>query len=149
MASLNGVNYALIAAGEGEKGGKGEANGRVRCLYDQHTFVADVNAISDTITLGAPLPAGARVIGGRIKCGSTGTTGIFNLGYTANGVDVADADAFGASIDPGAAAIDASIGGAGMGKKFTVATQVQAIFTEATDSAAGETLQVWLLYIVD
>lgn len=149
MAELLGVNAALINAGEGEKGGKGEANGRVRCLYDQHTFVADVNAINDTIKLGAPLPAGARVLFGKVKVGSTGTTGILKIGHPATDTEVADDDAFGSNYDPGAAAVETDLTGAGLGKKFTSATQVTATLTEATDSAAGEILKVWLFYVVD
>lgn len=148
MAEILGLNAAKVADAQGAKIDKGEVTGRVRCLYDEKTFAAEAS-ISDTVKLGAPLPAGARVVGGKIKCPATGATGIFKIGYQANGVDVVDDDAFGVSVDPGAAAVYADLAGAGLGKKFTVATQVEATFTEATASATGVKLQIWLFYVVD
>lgn len=151
MAEVLGVNAALINAGEGEKGGKGEANGRVRCLYDQHTFAAAVNAINDTVKMGAPLPAGARVLFGKVKSDSLGTTGIFKFGYaaSADGSIVADDDAFGASFDAGGAAVETDITGAGLGLKLSQAVQPVLTLTEATDGAAGDTVKIWLFYVVD
>lgn len=149
--ALYGVNAQKIVDNEGVKIGKGETNGRVRCLYDEHTFVADVNAISQTIDIGAKLPAGARVLFGKTKVGSTGTTGIYKIGHlaSASGDIVAADDAFGSNFDPGAAAVETDLTGAGLGKKFDEAVQVQVTLTEATDSALGEVLKVWLFYVVD
>ena len=148
MAEILGVNAAKISAGQGSKINKGEVTGRLHMLYDEKTFTAEV-AVNDTIKLGAPLPAGARVVGGKIKCEATGATGIFKVGYQANGVDLVDDDAFATNQDPGAAAVLADLSGAGIGKKFTVATQVEATCTEITAAATGKLFQIWLFYVVD
>lgn len=149
MASLYGVNAAKLVANTGVKIAKGQSSGRVRNFYDELTIVANVNAINDTIDFGSLLPAGARIVGGKVKGPSTGTTGIIKLGYTDNGSDVADDDAFGPTFDFGGQAVEAEINGAGVGKTLAKATQVQATFTEATDAAAGKKIQVWINYVVD
>lgn len=151
MSTLYGVNADLVNDGEGVKIGKGETNGRVRCLYDEHVFAADVNAISDVILMGAKLPAGCRVVGGKVKSDSMGTTGIFKFGYQASddGSVVADDDAFGTSYDAGGAAVETAVSGAGLGKKLDKAVQPVLTLTEATDSASGDTIKVWLFFVVD
>ena len=147
MATLYGLNYDETY-NENGKYRPGEYNGHVKTLYDEHTFVEDVNAIGDDILIGK-LPAGARVLATRVKSDSMGTTGIFELGYQANGVDVADTDAFDASIDAGGAAVQSDGDGVAIGKKFSAETIVQLQLTEATDSAIGDTVKVWVHYIVD
>lgn len=148
MAEILGKNAAKIAAGKGEKIEKGEVTGRVHMLYDEKTFTAEAQ-VADTLKLCAPIPQGARVIGGKVICPATGATGIFKIGYQANGEDLADDDAFATGIDPGAAAVAAELAGAGIGKKFNKATQVEATFTEITAAATGKLFQFWLLYVVD
>lgn len=147
MATLYGLNYAETYNSNG-KYRPGEYNGHVKTLYDEHTFVADVNAINDIIKIGK-LPAGARVLATRVKSVSLGTTGIFELGYAANGVDSADADGFDAIVDAGGQAVQSDGDGVAIGKKFSVETEVQLNLTEATDSALGDTVKVWIHYIVD
>lgn len=148
MADLYGANYTKVYVNKpSEKAGKGEFNGHVKTLYDEYTFLAEAGT-SDVVYLGK-LPAGARVVGGKVKCPSTGATGIFDLGYLANGVDAADADGFAAAVDPGAAAVLADLNGAAIGKKFTVETTIVADFSEVTASATGDVLQVWVEYIID
>lgn len=123
----------------------GEQSGEVKLLYAEHLGTAEL-ATTDELYL-AKIPAGARVIGGKIICPATGATGIFKVGYKANGVDNADDDAFAVNIDPGAAAVAADLAGAGIGKEFSVETIVSLIPTEVTASFTGKTLQVWLLYV--
>ena len=149
MTDLYGVNYTKAYVNKpSEKAGKGEYNGHVKVLFDEHTFVADVNSISDTVYIGK-LPAGARVLAAYTICGSTGTTGIYNVGYRANGVDSADPDAFVVGADAGGQAVSEAGAGAALGKKFTAETTVLATLTEATDSASDVVVQVWVEYIVD
>ncbi len=150
MATLYGKNADKVNDGLGVKIDKGETNGRVRVLYDSYTFDGELTAVApDLIKLGALLPAGARVIGGMFKAPASGATGQVSVGYAANGVDVADPDGFVTTKDPGAAAVLAPVDGAAVGKKFTVATQVEATIVEATASADGDTWEMWLLYVVD
>jgi hypothetical protein len=124
----------------------GEQSGEIRSLYCEYVATAEL-ATTDTLYLGK-LPPGARVIGGQIKCPATGATGIFDVGYQANGVDVADLDAFVVGADPGAAAVAAQLAGAGVGKKFTVETTVVLTPSEITAALTGLTVQVWLNYVV-
>ncbi len=147
MATLYGLNYDE-AYNDNGKYRPGEYNGHVKTLYDEHTFVADVNAINDIIKIGK-LPAGARVLGTVVKAASSGTTGIVEFGYAANGVDSADADGFDAAADFGGQAVHSLGDGVAIGKKFSVETEVQLNLTEATDSALGDTIKAWVYYIVD
>lgn len=141
-------NAGRVAAGQGQKIDKGEVTGRLHMLYDERTFTAEALA-NDTLKFGAPLPPGARVISGRFISPDVGGTGTLKWGHQANGVDVADDDAFGASMDNSGQALDYSAVGAGIGKKFSVATQVELTFNGNTASLTGKTLQGWLLYVVD
>lgn len=149
MANINGANAALVAAGS--KVGIGEYNGHVKVMYDTVTLVGAVQAISDTFTVGAPLPKGARVVDVKALGVSMGTTGIFQLGYSANGVDSADPDAFLVGIDLGgqAALGVPTAAAAGLFKKFSAPTQVIGTWTEATDSADGDAIKVAIFYVVD
>lgn len=149
--SLEGVNYNLVNQVPAKKVPPGEYAGRVRCLYDEHTFAADVNAIGAKVFLGGKLPKGARVLEAVVLCPSLGATGIFDVGYQANGVDAADPNAFILAADAGGQAVKgmSSAGSAGLGKKFGADTQVELTFTEASASAEGEIVKVWLYYILD
>lgn len=124
----------------------GEQSGDVKVLYCDYDAAAEAD-VTDVIYLGK-LPAGARVVGGKIKCPATGATGILKIGVLANGVDSADDDAFGAGYDPGAAAVEAHLSGAGLGQKFGAETTVVAVPTEITAALTGKKLQVWLEYVI-
>jgi hypothetical protein len=149
MATLYGSNYSNAYIEEPKSSyGKGEYNGHLKCLYDEHTFAADVNAINDVIKMGK-LPAGSRVVGTVVKMPATGTTGIFEFGYAANAEDVADADGFDATVDAGGTVVHSFGDGVAIGKRFNYETEVQLNLTEATDSALGDTVKTWVYYIVD
>lgn len=136
----------------------GDDCGRVRMLKFDHTFAADVNAISDIVKL-VKLRKNSKVIGGRLYCPSLGTTGIFHWGYAASAeldssgsaVEAADADAFGVSLDAGGQAVDSTMAGtvAGFLKEFGAEVDVQLAFTEATDAAEGDSLKGYLLVVQD
>jgi hypothetical protein len=153
MANTNGSNAALLALSK--KAAVGEVNGHVKTIFDTIVFASAVVAVNDTFKIGAPLPKGARVLDVKVKCPSLGTTGIFDIGYLANGVDAADPDAFAVGLDAGGQAVlgGPTLAAAGIHKKFTAETQVSGIFTEATTTAAASTtttpLSVAISYIVD
>ena len=153
MANTNGSNAAALAANK--KAAVGEINGHRKTMFDTVVFATAVVAISDTFTIGAPLPKGARVLDVTVKCPSLGTTGTFHVGYAANGVDVADDDAFIVSANAGGQAVVAKpgISSAGLHKKFAAETQIIGTFTIATTAAAANTaavpMTVEVSYIVD
>lgn len=155
MATLEGVNYAKINSEPSVKVPEGETNGKPKVLYDKHVFAGDVNAIGDIIKFGGLLPKGARVLEATVKCPSLGTTGILSLGWAAGADAVEAADADGlivvAQLDAGGQAVlgKTTAASAGAGKQFAEAVQVQAIFTEASDDAAGKTIECWIEYVMD
>ena len=68
---------------------------------------------------------------------SLGATGIFDLGYLANGVDSADTDAFVKGADAGGQAVvqRADVNSAGLFKRFTKETQIVLTPTENMDGS--------------
>jgi hypothetical protein len=155
MATVYGDNYnAAYVAVPAQQVGVGEQAGRKRILFDKHTFAANVNAISDIVKIGK-LPAGARVLEAVVACPSLGTTGILDFGWaaSASGDIVADPNGFISGADAGGQAVlakGAAAGvGAGIGKKFDEEVEIQLVFTEASDSAAGDTVMAWVEYILD
>lgn len=155
MATLEGVNYNKINTEPTQKVPHGELVGAVKTMYDKHVFVGNVNAIADVIKLGDLLPKGARVLSATVKCPSLGTTGILSFGYAASSdaVEAADADGFivAANIDAGGQAVlgKESAASAAVGKQFAAAVQPQLVFTEASDAAAGKTIEAWINYVMD
>jgi hypothetical protein len=155
MATLEGINYAKVSAEPSQKVLKGEVSGRVKVLYDEHTFAGNVNAIADIVKIGSLLPKGARVLGAKVKCPSLGTTGILSFGYavSADAVEAADADGFivVAQIDAGGQAVLGvdTAASAAVGKQFAADVQPQLVFTEASDAAAGKKIQCWIEYVLD
>lgn len=151
MATVYGVNAVKAQSENGAiKVQSGEAVGRVRSVYDEYTFPAAAFASGDVIEIGSKLPAGARVVDAQVKCPSLGTTGIFTLGYAANGLDVADPDAF-LTADAGGQAVLAkpSLSSAGILKKFEAETQLILTSTEVTTAAAGLKIQVEVEFVLD
>lgn len=150
MAGVYGVNYKkAYIDNPSQMIPAGEQAGRVRVAYDEITFEANVLAISDVVKL-FKIPKGARVLGFRAVGASLGTTGILDFGYAANGVDLADPDAFISGLDLGGArASKVDTTEEGIGKKFEAETEIQAVFTEASDGALGDKLQAWCYYVLD
>ena len=150
MAIVNAINYAKTLSEPSEKQDKGDLNGRIKHYYDEYIFPADVFAANDEINL-MELPAGARIIEATLWGPSLGTTGIFALGHRLSGSDVEDGDAFIAAADFRGQAAKAQMpaGSAGALKKFESAVQLYLEATEATDSAAGDKIQVSIQYVLD
>lgn len=127
-------------------------HGRVRCIKADITFAAEL-AVNDVIKI-AKLPKGARLIDARVVAPVDAASGIYNLGWEANGDIIADPDGIfvgASSLDFGAAAVDAKMSGAiaGFGKKFEAETVISATVTEVSTDATGKTHQFVLFYLVD
>jgi len=137
MTIVNGDNYKLQWVDKpSEKLPKGENAGRKRLLLEHYTADYAIQ-VGDTV-LGPKIPASSIVTGAFVKINkSLGATGIFNLGYLANGVDAADTDAFITGADAGGQAVWAlpAAGQAGILKRFTKETQLVLIATEVMDGA--------------
>jgi hypothetical protein len=145
MANYYGTNYteAYPTSGSQGKYATGEYNGRVRMLRDSYAFGAAVFSASDYIYIGK-LPAGARVVGAGVQGTSTGTTGIFDLGT------VADPNGFVSGCDLGGQdAVKLGSTEAQLGTKFSVETEVLLDCTEATDASTSDTIQAWVLYVLE
>ncbi len=137
MTIVNGDNYAAQwVTKPSEKLPKGESAGRKRLLLEHYTAAYAIQ-VGDTI-LGPKIPASSIVTDAQIKISkSLGATGIFNLGYLANGVDAADTDAFITGADAGGQAVLAkpAAGNVGIYKRLSKETQIVLICTEVMDGA--------------
>lgn len=153
MATVYGNNYQLAYVDVPAKQvGVGEQAGRKRILFDSHTFAAAVNAIGDIVKIGK-LPKGARVLEAVVYSDSLGTTGILDFGWaaSASGAIVADPNGFISGADAGGQAVLSKMiaSSAGLGKKFDEEVEIQLVFTEASDGAAGDSLKAWVEYVLD
>ena len=130
---------------------QGVSGGKVKCIYDTYTLPTAVIDVGDIVKVGGvKLPKGARVVDATIACASLGTTGILSLGYAANGVDAAAADAFIASADAGGQAVFAkpAAGATGMFKKFAADTQIVIGCSEISTNNNVE-IKVAVFYVID
>ena len=152
MATVYGVNATKkYINNPSEKIPAREETGKGRWIYDKYVFPANVFAVNDLISL-MKLPKGAKILGAIVKAPSLGTTGIFDLGILANGVDAADQDFFVASADAGGQAVqknNLSSLAAGTFVELGAETQVLLKCTEATDAALGLTIEVAVNYSVE
>ncbi len=151
MTSLYGANYTNAYVDvPASPYPAGEHNGKVRVLYDSYTLPSAIVAANDTISIGK-LPAGARVINAQIFIpASMGATGIFDVGYAANGVDSADPNAFILAADAGGQAVLGvpTLGSVGLFKKFSVETEIIITCTELTVATSG-IIHCAIEYIMD
>lgn len=128
------------------------SHGRVRRAYDSYTLAAEATT-ADTIDM-MKLPKGARIVDARFIAPSDGTTGQWNVGWTDNGTDGADADGLfiGSSAgDTGGGAVDSKLLGTrpGYNQKFSEETLIQLACAENTTASDGDTLELEVFYIVD
>lgn len=155
MTDFHGVNATkLLVNVPSDKAAVGERNGRKRYIYDSFTFDAIIDT-TDRLLVGAKIPAGARVTDVKLQHPDMGTTGDFNIGWLASddGVEVADADGFGAAVDVNAAAGSYSMfedqpQAGGMYKKFTREVQPLIVPSEITTATSG-TIDIEIEYVVD
>lgn len=150
--TLYGANYTATEINvPSEKAGVGENIGKIHFSFDSFSpATADGEyEVGDVVKM-FKLPKGARVIDVIAAGPSLGTTGIFKVGYEANGVDVADDDGFIASVDLGGQAATVSMtdteNAAAQFKKFTAETQVILTFTEASTANTGTTISLCAIY---
>ena len=135
MATYNGENYdkAYIQK-PSEKISKGEFAGKKRIVFEKK--VLDVAlAVSDEV-LGPFIPADSIILDAKVKINkSLGATGIFDLGYKANGVDAADLNGFVVGADAGGQAVlkRAEEASAAIHARFTKDTQMVLVCTEIMD----------------
>ena len=149
MSTLYGVNHTLKYINvPSEKVQAKDENGKVRVAYDKYVFSAEA-AVTDVIKL-MKLPKGAKIVDAVVKAPSLGATGIFDLGYEANGVDAADTDGFVLSADfGGAAAVKKMSTEAGMFKELGAESQVILTCTELTAAANTKTIEVAVFYVLE
>lgn len=155
MASLYGTNAAKrLTANPKEIIDPGEARGRLRVIYDKYTVAEDMSG--DTVVMGAPIPKGARVIQAMLKATDLGTGCTADFGYqaSADGVEVADLDAFMNDIDLAVASTgDTYIsseqlpGAAGIFKKFSAEVQPVVTVTGTTDASGS--IETVIMFIED
>lgn len=127
-------------------------HGRVRAIKADITLAAEL-AVSDVIKI-CKLPKGARILDARVVAPVDSVSGIYNVGWEANGDIIADPDGMfvGASeCDFGAAALNAKLLGTSpsFGKKFEAETVISATVTEVSTDSTGKVHQFVIFYIVD
>lgn len=150
MATAYGVNHTnkyisnpIVKVQAKEDGGK------VRVAYDSYVFPAAAFAQGDVIEL-MKLPKGAKVVDAIVKSPSLGSTGIFTLGYKANGIDVAAPAALVTAADAGGQAVAARMAlEAGAFKEFAAETTVILTSTEVTTAAADKIIEVAVFYVLE
>lgn len=149
MATKYGVNHTLKYINvPSEKVPAKEETGKVRLAYDSFVFDAEL-AVNDVIKL-MKLPKGAKVVDAIVKAPSLGATGIFDLGYEANGVDVADPNGFVSAADfGGAAAAKRMELEDGVFKEMGAESQVILTCTELTAAAATKKIEVAVFYVLE
>jgi len=127
------------------------SHGRVRLIKADITYAAELG-VSDVIKI-CKLPKGARLIDARLVAPADSVSGIYKIGWEANGDIVADDDGIFAvgSCDFGAGALDAKLGGTlpGFGKKFEAETVISATVTEVSTDSTGKKHQFCFFYLVD
>lgn len=143
MATVYSTGYTNDNATPPVNHTPGEGGGRVRVYYDTYLQGAADGNIGDVITM-KNLPAGARVLWGKmffgtgntnetLACGVTGTADKFvgaTAAATAGSVDLDDHLASGANYEPSAA--------------------IAVIVTNATAAIkAAQRVTVWMLYVID
>jgi len=126
-----------------------EFKGNAYVAYDYYTAPGVIGA-ADVIKF-MRLPAGARVVEVTLSHDDLGATGSCKFGYEANGVDVADDDAFLTAVNLNAAAntvqMSDEVNVPGFGKQFTVETQLSVTMTAIT-TVAG-TIKIAVTYVTE
>lgn len=149
MAELKGKNATVAKGVNGAtKIPSGEHVGRVRCLLETVDFTTVAASASDTVLLGAPLQAGARVL--EVVVSGPALAGSIDVGWQANVQDALDADGFIAAGSIAAASkIEMAAGAPGLGKKFESETQIFGTFSAGITAGANKYLNVWVYYVLD
>ena len=159
MSTVNqGVNYAKTQASPFEAVDQSEVNGRLHVQYDSFVITA-TSAAGDTILMGTPLPAGARVLAALLDSPrldvSNSSTISFGWLASADLVEAAQSAGFLAAQDVHTAGIAASmtsaLAGANVGKfkKFQSAVQPVLTFVAGPTTVTTGTIQTTIHYTFD
>lgn len=140
MADFNAKNKVILNLADGSKIPYGEVGGEVKVAYDEYTCTQNVYAINDVIKTSLNLPVGARILHANVVSESLGTTGIMDLGTSA------DQDALVVGADAGGQFVSKNATGVDLGKKLAAATEYQVKFTEASDAALGKVIKAFIMY---
>ena len=152
MTVFNSVNYTSSRVDEpASKINVKEQHGKLRRLYDSYLLAAEITT-ADTIVAGV-LPKGAKIVNARFVAPTDGTTGQYELGWQANGVDAADADGLfaAAEIDTGGGAIDSKMLGTanGWNKEMGAETTLEISVAENTTASDGDLLEWEVIYVIE
>jgi hypothetical protein len=157
MATLTTVNSSQYADAyvdvPSDKLKAADKHGVLRRAYGSYTVdAADEFGTSGLINM-FKLPKGATLVYARVAMEAAGATGIFDVGWDGgtNSLETADPDGILASVDPGAAAVDALMPSTrpGYNKRFDDEVTIQVDWTEASADSGGDTLELECWYIVD
>lgn len=152
MTTLYGVNNTASRQNSPSSNLKpADMHGRIRRAYDYITLSGELS-IADVIEM-FKLPKGATIVDARFIGPSDGTTGQYDIGWSANGVDSAEVAGLfaGAAADTGGGAKDIKLAGTSVGynKLLSAETQIKLTVLEATTASTGDTLELEVFYIVD
>lgn len=160
MANFNGTNAAKAASNPPSLMEQSEVNGRLHVHYDEFVITA-VFAANDTITMGAPLPAGARVLSVLFDCPDIDSSSncTISSGWLASAeatpVESAQSAGFLAAQDVHTAAIAASMNSGtcatnvGKFKKFKSAVQPVLTVVAGPSTATSGTIRQTIHYTFD
>jgi hypothetical protein len=130
-----------------------EQGGKLIIARAKHTFAGEPSAL-DKIKM-IKLPKGAKVIEAIVHSPDLGTTGVFNLGYSApaNGAFVGDLDAFIPTVTVTSAVsglrMSSQVAGlAGRGLELTEEVDVEFHVATVTDAADGLAIELELHYVL-
>jgi hypothetical protein len=153
MATLNGVNSALINADPSSKAAIGDQGGRIRLLKDLFSLSGDL-AVNDIIKMGGKLPKGAKIVEAVLSWSALGA-GTLDVGWAAGAgaLEAADADGIfdGLAVTAAGAANLASsshFANPGYLKDFVEEVQLQVLVATDTTALTGD-IELVVMYVVE
>lgn len=159
LATVKGVNRALVEQVPSEPLDNTVSKGAIRFLYDYYIPAAGDNFGTAGIIRIFNIPKGARLIDFEVNCGDAGATGTFSIGWAASRELNTDLTP---KVPSGPAAImngvvcsvavsrqkmDNSV--SGFLKKFDAEVEVQVDFTAATTAAGGIKFEFFAIIVLD
>lgn len=142
MANLQGVNYAKSQSNPIQMIDMSDRGGKLRVSYDSYTFLAEA-ADGDSISMGSPIPAGARIIDAWVQGPDLGTVGSFKFGHSS------DDDALVAAFAVTAAFKAKMAAEAGLFQVLDDAIQPLITMATAADAATGLEIKSCVMYVLD
>jgi hypothetical protein len=133
---------------------QGYYGGKVRKMYDSFVLTGDL-ASGDTITMGTPLPEGARLTNCTVTTGALGGSCTINVGWQAGpaALEAAAPTAFFSALPVSSATVAAAHGSTYEGTFYqhVLLEQVQPVIAEnaVSSGATGLKIQIEIDYVVD